>query len=651
MCGIVGYVGRQDAVPLLLAGLHRLEYRGYDSAGIAVIGRSGVKLHKASGKIQRLEASLPKRLQGDGRHRAHALGDARRAHRPRTRTRTPTARARSRSRTTASSRTSRRCAPSSTAAGHTFRSETDSEVLAHLIEAAYQGDLEQAVREALRSVQGTYGIVVVDGRHPDRIVAARNGSPVVIGIGEREMFVASDVAALVRHTQQIVYLDDREVATIEAGGFRTATLDDEPTTKSPATVPWGFEAYDRGAHAHFMLKEILEQPEACERTLKGRLDAQFGTAHLGGLNLSARDLLDIRRVKILGCGSAYYAGLSGAHMIETLARIPSDAEPASEFRYRNPVIERETLYVAVSQSGETADTLAAVREVRRKGGRVLGIVNAVGSSIARECDGGIYMHAGPEVAVASTKAFTCTLLCTALLALQPRAHPRPLARRRQAPDRRARPPPRAGARGAERSARRIRQIAVKYMQRSSAFFIGRTHAYPVALEGAQKLKEISYIHAEAYPASELKHGPLALISPETPTFVVLPQDDLYEKSLSSIEEIRARRGPVIAITQPGDEQPADQGRRRAGGAAHRARAERAAADDPAAAAGLRGRGRARPRRRPAAQPREERDGGVSSRRRRALRAGPAGIAVDVLWVDRRSLWTLTSRCRRPGGMP
>jgi len=552
MCGIVGYVGRQDAVPLLLAGLHRLEYRGYDSAGVAVISRSGLKLHKSSGRIQRLEATLPKRCKGtigiahtrwathgeptDANAHPHAdcSGEIAVAH-------------------NGIIENFAALRAELTAAGHTFRSETDSEVLAHLIEAAYKGDLEAAVREALRSVQGTYGIAVIDGRHPDRIVAARNGSPVVIGIGEREMFVASDVAALVRHTQQIVYLDDREVASIEAGGFRTATLDDEPTTKSPATVPWGFEAYDRGPHAHFMLKEILEQPEACERTLKGRLDAQFGTAHLGGLNLSARDLLDIRRVKILGCGSAYYAGLAGAHMLETLTRIPSDAEPASEFRYRNPVIERETLYVAVSQSGETADTLAAVREVRRKGGRVLGIVNTVGSSIARECDGGIYMHAGPEVAVASTKAFTCTLLCTALLALNlGRVRDLSAADGKRLIAALGRIPDQIRQVLAERE--RIRQVAVKYMQRSSAFFIGRTHAYPVALEGAQKLKEISYIHAEAYPASELKHGPLALISPETPTYVVLPQDDLYEKSLSSIEEIRARRGPVIAVTQQIDEQ-------------------------------------------------------------------------------------------------
>jgi glucosamine--fructose-6-phosphate aminotransferase (isomerizing) len=301
-----------------------------------------------------------------------------------------------------------------------------------------------------------------------------------------------------------------------------------------------------------MLKEILEQPEACERTLKGRLDATFGTAHLGGLNLSARDLLDIRRVKLLGCGSAYYAGMAVAHMVESLTRIPADAEAASEFRYRNPVIERECLYVAISQSGETADTLAAVREVRRKGGRVLGIVNAVGSTIARECDGGIYMHAGPEVAVASTKAFTCTLVAGALLALHlgrirdlsAAEGKRLIAALEKLP---------AQLREILRDAPRARQVAHKFLASRDAFFIGRAGAFPVALEGAQKLKEISYVHAEAYPASELKHGPLALVSPETPTVVVLPRDDLYDKSISSLEEVRARRGPVIALTHPGDE--------------------------------------------------------------------------------------------------
>jgi glucosamine--fructose-6-phosphate aminotransferase (isomerizing) len=300
-----------------------------------------------------------------------------------------------------------------------------------------------------------------------------------------------------------------------------------------------------------MRKEIEEQPEAVERSLRGRLDARFGIAHLGGLNLSARDLLEVRRIKLLGCGSAYYAGLVGAHMLERLTRIPTDAEAASEFRYRSPVIEKDTLYVAVSQSGETADTLAAVREVRRKGGRVLGIVNVVGSTIARECDGGIYMHAGPEVAVASTKAFTCTLVCVALLALHlgrirdlsPSDGKRILDALERLPEQ---------IRAILGASEQIRAVAERVKDRSDAFFIGRAAGYGVALEGAQKLKEISYIHAEAYPASELKHGPLALVSPETPTVAIVPSDDLFEKSLSSLEEIRARRGPVIAIAHDGD---------------------------------------------------------------------------------------------------
>jgi glucosamine--fructose-6-phosphate aminotransferase (isomerizing) len=360
------------------------------------------------------------------------------------------------------------------------------------------------------------------------------------------------VAALVRHTEQVVYLDDREVAVVEASSYHTGTLDDQPTSKAPATVQWGHEAYDRGAYRHYMEKEIFEQPEACERALKGRIDAQFHTAHLGGLNLTPRDLLDIKRVKVLGCGSAYYSGIGGAHLIECLTRVPADAEPASEFRYRNPVIEKDCLYVAVSQSGETADTLAAVHEVRRKGGRVLGVVNVVGSSIARACDGGIYIHAGPEVSVASTKVFTCTLVTFALLALylgrirdlSPAAGKRVIEALQRLPEQ---------MREILGAADAVRAVARKYAARANAFYIGRANGYPVALEGAQKLKEVAYVHAEAYPSSELKHGPLALISPETPTIVILPRDHLYEKSLSSLEEVRARRGPVIAVTQAGDE--------------------------------------------------------------------------------------------------
>jgi len=550
MCGIVGYVGRQDALPILFAGLHRLEYRGYDSAGVAVITRSGLKVHKAAGKVRQVEATLPRRLKGTvgiahTRWATHGEPTDVNAH--------PHVDCSGHVAVVHNGIIENAAALRSEleAKGHVFHSETDTEVLAHLIEA-FGGELDHAVRQALMVIEGTYGIAALDARQPERIVVARNGSPVVIGIGEREMFVASDVAALVRYTEQVVYLDDREVAVVEAGNYRTSTLDDRPTSKSPLTVQWGHEAYDRGAHEHFMLKEILEQPDACERTLKGRLDLQFNTAHLGGLNLTARDLLDIKRVKILGCGSAYYSGIGGAHLIETLTRIPAEAEPASEFRYRNPVIEKDSLYIVVSQSGETADTLAAVHEVRRKGGRVLGVVNAVGSSIARACDGGIYIHAGPEVSVASTKTFTCTLVAFALLALHlgrirdlsPAAGRRLIDALQKLP---------AQMREVLRNADQVRTVARKYASRANAFFIGRAASYPVALEGAQKLKEIAYVHAEAYPASELKHGPLALISPETPTVVVLPRDHLYEKSLSSLEEVRARKGPIIAVTHTGDE--------------------------------------------------------------------------------------------------
>jgi glutamine---fructose-6-phosphate transaminase (isomerizing) len=550
MCGIVGYVGRRDAAPVLLAGLHRLEYRGYDSAGIAVITRGGLRVHKAVGRIAQLEAGLPKRLRGTigighTRWATHGEPSDANAH-PHVDCAGNVAVAHNGIIENAGVLRARL-----EAEGHVFQSQTDTELLAHLLEAGGD-DLTQAVRTAIAAIEGTYGLAVVDARHPDQIVVARNGSPVVIGIGQREMFVASDAAALVRHTRQVVYLDDREVATIDADGYRTVTLDDRPTQKSPSEVSWGHEAYDRGQFPHFMLKEINEQVEASARTLKGRLDAQFSTAHLGGLELSARELLAIRRVRILGCGSAFYAGLAGAHVIESLTRVPADAEPASEFRYRNPVVENEVLYVAVSQSGETADTLAAVREIRRKGGRVLGVVNVVGSTIARECEGGIYIHAGPEVSVCSTKSFTCTVLAFALLALH-------LGRIRDLSPARGKRLVQALEQLPEQIAEivagndSIRAIAEKYASRTNAFFLGRAGGFPVALEGAQKLKEVSYIHAEAYPASELKHGPLALVSPETPTVMVLPQDDLYEKSLSSLEEIRARRGPVIALTHPGDD--------------------------------------------------------------------------------------------------
>ena len=550
MCGIIGYIGPRSAAPILISGLKRLEYRGYDSAGVALVSRRALRVYKKEGKLARLQAALPKRLGGKvgighTRWATHGAPSDVNAH-PHVSADGSIAVVHNGIVENAAELRERL-----TAEGVALVSDTDTEIVAHLVARAHGESLEQRVRGALALVRGTYGIAVVDARAPDRIVVARNGSPVILGLGEHEMFVASDVAALVRHTQRVVHLDDGEIAVIDTGGFHTTTMDERPVSKNPSTVEWEDGAYERGGHAHYMHKEILDQPEAVARTLSGRLDHHFHTAHLGGLNLDPRELLDVKRVKLLGCGSAYYAGLAGAHLIESLVRIPASAEPAAEFRYRNPVIERDTLYVAVSQSGETIDTLMAVQEVRQSGGRVLGIVNVVGSSIARETDGGIYMHAGPEVSVASTKAYTCSLVCLALLALHlgrtrdlsPEQGRRLIEAMERLPE---------GIEAALAGEPRVEAIARRYADSKSAFYIGRGPGFPVALEGAQKLKEISYIHAEAYPASELKHGPLALVGPAVPTVVALPHDALLDKSIASLEEVRARSGPVIALTHPGD---------------------------------------------------------------------------------------------------
>jgi glutamine---fructose-6-phosphate transaminase (isomerizing) len=553
MCGIVGYVGRRTAAPILMDGLAQVEYRGYDSAGIAVISPSGeLRTVRRPGKLRELEAALPKRFAGKigighTRWATHGAPSEANAH------------------------------PQRDASGHVavvhngivensgelraeleltgvvFASETDTECIAQLIgQALEQGDgprpsLEDAVRAALARIEGTYGLVVIDALQPDTIVAARSGSPVVVGVGEHEMFVASDVAALVRHTRHVVHLEDGELAVLDADGYRTSSLDATANQSRPFDVDWSIEQFDRQGHDHFMHKEIHEQPASIARALSGRLDERFATAHLGGIGFPAHDVLAIRRVKLLGCGTAYYAGLAGANVIEELARIPADAEPASEFRYRDPVIEHDVLYIAISQSGETADTLAAVQEIKRKGGNVLAIVNVVGSAIARECDG-IYLHAGPEVSVASTKVFSSMYVCLTLLGLY-------LGRVRDfghasggrlLEGLRALP-------GAVQEILADEALCVRVADRvataQSLFFLGRNRGYPIALEGAQKLKEISYIHAEAYQASELKHGPLALVGPDFPSVIVIPDDTLFEKNLSTVQQIRARRGPVIGIGQ------------------------------------------------------------------------------------------------------
>ncbi|MGZ4494919.1 MAG: glutamine--fructose-6-phosphate transaminase (isomerizing) [Nocardioides sp.] len=545
MCGIVAYIGIQQAGPLVLEGLTRLEHRGYDSAGVAVLGSTGIKVAKAKGRVR--DIAVPKRFTGTTgightRWATHGPANEVNAH--------PHLSEDGKVAVVHNGIIDNAAALRHALAdeGVTLTSDTDTEVLAHLVARSHADTLEDKVREALARIEGTYGLAVLHADFPDRVVVARNGSPLIIGVGEKEMHVASDLAALVRFTTTVAHLDDGEMATLTASGFTTYDRSGQ-TPKHLTTLDIDPEAYDAGEHESFMHKEIVEQPESVVRALRGRLDERFGTAHLGGLNLEPRETRAVRRVKILGCGSAYYVGQMGASMIEELARIPADSEPASEFRYRNPIIEPDTLYVAVSQSGETVDTLLAVQEIKRKGGRVIGLVNVVGGAIARECDGGIYLHAGPEVAVASTKALTNMFVGFALLALH-------LGRVRDlsiADGKRL-------IAGLERLPAQIEEIlktedslaavASVLAEAESLFFVGRVRGFPVAREGAQKFKEISYRHAEAYPTSELKHGPLALVSPDVPTVAIVPDDELTERNVAALHEIAARGGPLVVVTHP-----------------------------------------------------------------------------------------------------
>ncbi len=554
MCGIVGYIGKRDATPVLVEGLHRLEYRGYDSAGLAVIARGRLQLTKTAGRVQDLRDKLGdkpgKATVGIGHTRwaTHGEPNETNAH----------------PHTDAGHRiavvhngiieNAEALRAQLTGEGVRFATETDTECLAHLVarelEASDEATLEEAVVAILRRVEGAYGLAFLDTKNPDQLVVARNGSPLVLGLGESEMFVASDVAALVRYTRQVIYLDDGEVATIKATDYHTTTLAGGAagnSVKTPTVVDADADDYELGGFSDYMRKEIYEQPDAIRRAVMGRLDERFATAKLGGVNLDARELRNIKRVKFLGCGSAYYAGQMGAALVEELARIPADAEPASEFRYRSPVVDPDTLYVAVSQSGETSDTLMAVQELKRKGGQVMGAVNVVGSAIGRECGHGIFLHAGPEVAVASTKALTNMVVNFALLSLL-LGRVRDLSAAhgtRVVNGLRNLPSQVAGILNAEAE---IAAIAHRYAEAEHMFFIGRVRGWPVAREGAQKLKEISYVHAEAYQAGELKHGPLALIQHEMPSVVVIPADDLIAKNISTVEQIKARGGPVIAVT-------------------------------------------------------------------------------------------------------
>jgi len=551
VCGIVGYVGKRDAIPVLVEGLRRLEYRGYDSAGLAVVSRGRLQVTKTAGRVQDLRdkvKSTTKATLGVGHTRwaTHGEPNEVNAH-PHTDTAGRVAVVHN-----GIIENAEQLREQLQAGGVALASDTDTEALAHMIAAELGDDgevsLEAAVVRTLGRVEGAYGLVVLDVKNPDQLVVARNGSPIVLGLGENEMFVASDVAALVRYTRQVIYLEDGEVATIRANDYHTTSLTGaQNAAKTPTTVDADADDYELGGFQDYMRKEIHEQPDALRRALRGRLEDRFATARLGGINFDARELRNIKTVKFLGCGSAYYAGQMGAMLVEELARIPADAEPASEFRYRSPVVDPDTLYVAVSQSGETIDTLMAVQELKRKGGQVIGAVNVVGSAIGRECGHGIFLHAGPEVAVASTKALTNMAVNFALLALL-------LGRVRDTSSANGHRVV-SGLRALPEQVNRIlaseediAAIAYTYAAAEHMFFIGRVRGWPVAREGAQKLKEISYVHAEAYQAGELKHGPLALIQPDMPSVVIVPSDDLVAKNISTIEQIKARSGPVIALT-------------------------------------------------------------------------------------------------------
>ena len=557
MCGIVGYVGKRDAMPVLIEGLHRLEYRGYDSAGLAVISRGRLQITKTSGRVQDLRDKLAAKTVaskatigiGHTRWATHGEPNETNAH-PHTDTANRIAVVHN-----GIIENAELLRDQLQANGVHLTTDTDTEALAHMIAAELAADetatLEDAVIRTLRKVEGAYGLVVLDTKNPDQLVVARNGSPIVLGLGNGEMFVASDVSALVRYTKQVIYLEDGEVATIKATDYHTTTVTASGTEgssiKTPTTVDADADDYELGQFSDYMRKEIHEQPDAIRRTLRGRLEERFATARLGGINLDTRQLRNIKNVKFLGCGSAYYAGQMGAALVEELARIPADAEPASEFRYRSPVVDPDTLYVAVSQSGETIDTLMGVQELKRKGGQVIGAVNVVGSAIGRECGHGIFLHAGPEVAVASTKALTNMAVNFALLALLlGRVRDLSSANGERIVNGLRSLPAQVAEILAEDEG--IATIANRYADADHMFFIGRVRGWPVAREGAQKLKEISYVHAEAYQAGELKHGPLALIQPDMPSVVIIPSDDLIAKNISTIEQIKARGGPVIAVT-------------------------------------------------------------------------------------------------------
>jgi glucosamine--fructose-6-phosphate aminotransferase (isomerizing) len=556
MCGIVGYIGSKNALPMLIDGLKRLEYRGYDSSGVAILQEKRLLLQKKVGKVTELEKNAPLEVYhgmiGIGHTRWATHGEP------------------------SDINSHPHLSHDGTIAmihngiienymaikikleklGYVFKSATDTEALVHLIQEMKKvsGDLETAVRLALRQVEGTYGIAVISMQEPDKVIAARKGSPLIIGVGENEHFVASDAAAIIPYTRQVVYLEDGEIAVLSAKSFETKTIDNIEKVKQVHEVTFDIEEIEKGGYDHFMLKEIMEQPETVRNSMRGRVLLDQGNAKLSGLNDVMLLLENAQRIIITACGTSWHAGLVGEYMLEQYAKVPVEVEYASEFRYRNPIIKPNDLLFLVSQSGETADTLAALREAKKKGASVLGVCNVVGSTIARESQGGVYIHAGPEIGVASTKAFTSQLVVLSLITLL-------ISRQRRAisdetavimckelldlPNK---------IQQILASTENIEAIAEEFKDANNFLYLGRGLNFPVALEGALKLKEISYIHAEGYPAAEMKHGPIALIDENMPVVVIAPKDGTYDKILSNIQEVKARKGKVIAIANDDDPQ-------------------------------------------------------------------------------------------------
>jgi glucosamine--fructose-6-phosphate aminotransferase (isomerizing) len=558
MCGIIGYVGKQGAAPILLEGLRRLEYRGYDSAGVSVLNGQGLAVRKKKGRI---DEGLARVLAHDPVHGHLGIGHTRWA------THGAPSDDNSHPHLDQSGRIAvvhngvienyERLKERLLAAGHQFHSSTDTEILAHLIgvhlaklpsdDTSGAHPLARAVSNALREVIGTYGIAVISADHPGLIVGARRGSPLIIGLGQGENFLASDASAIVAHTRQVVYLNDYDVATLSENDFSVSNLGADTAKVQISQIEFSPEAAERGAYPHFMLKEIFEQPRTVENAMRGRLDLDEATAKFGGLNMTLAELRAVQQMVICACGTSWHAALLGETLFEEFAHLPVNVEYASEFRYRNAPLEHNTLIIVITQSGETIDTLAGLRESKRRGHKVLSICNVVGSTIAREADGGIYLHAGPEIGVASTKAFTSQVTVLVLLALL-MGRIRMLATNRGAQILRALEAVPQQLQAILKHNDALQRLALKYANAKDFFFLGRQYNFPVALEGALKLKEISYIHAEGYPAAEMKHGPIAMIDEQTPTVIIIPRDSLYEKTLGNLHEIKARKGPIIALT-------------------------------------------------------------------------------------------------------